>query len=55
MKAENKQIIKKMQFEKDDMENEFKATQKETIMKTRSKANFQMEKDKLIAARKLKA
>ena len=44
-----------MQYEKEDMENEFKATEKETIMKTRSKANFQMEKDKIIAARKLKA
>lgn len=55
MKAENKEIIKKMETEKEDMENEFKSTQKETIMKTRSKANFQMEKDKVIAGRKLKA
>lgn len=44
-----------MEDEKQDMENEFKETEKATILKTRGRANFQMEKDKIIAARKLKA
>lgn len=55
IKAEKKEIIKKMEDEKKDMENEFKETEKATILKTRGRANFQMEKDKMIAARKLKA
>lgn len=54
-KAEGKAIIDKMVEEKDKIQEEFKETEKETILKTRSKANFQMEKDKIIAARKLKA
>lgn len=53
--AEKKELIRKMETEKKDVEEEFKKTEKTTIMHTRSKANFQMEKDKIIAARKLKA
>lgn len=54
-KAEGKALINKMTEEKKEIQEEFKETEKETILKTRSKANFQMEKDKIIAARKLKA
>lgn len=44
-----------METEKKAVEEEFKKSEKTTILATRSKANFQMEKDKIIAARKLKA
>lgn len=53
--AEKKELIRKMETEKKNVEEDFKKTEKTTILHTRSKANFQMEKDKLIAARKLKA
>lgn len=53
--AEKKELIRKMETEKKNVEEDFKKTEKTTILHTRSKANFQMEKDKIIAARKLKA
>lgn len=53
--AEKKELIRKMETEKKAVEEDFKKTEKTTILHTRSKANFQMEKDKIIAARKLKA
>lgn len=37
---EKKELIRKMEMEKKDVEEDFKKTEKTTILHTRSKANF---------------
>lgn len=54
-KEENDNLLQKMQDENNNVKKMFEDSEKKTIIETRNSANWELQKDKIIAARKLKA
>ena len=54
-KIQDKEILKKMEKENENEKKMMDDVEKKTIMEARSEADWEMEKEKIIAQRKLKA